>query len=88
MTQTRRSAMDVLDERADTGIYLATLAACLASAFMLFAPDDRADDFMALAWSCMAVSAVCLAAKLCIRVVNARAPGDGTSLEATGRLDA
>jgi hypothetical protein len=88
MTQTRRSAMDVLDERADAGIYLATLAACLASALMLFAPDDLADGFMALAWSCMAVSAVCLALKLAIRLLIGPARMDGAGIDATGRLDA
>lgn len=83
MTQTSRSTMDMLDDRANVVIYAATLGACVASAAMLFAPDRHADGFMALAWACMAVSAVSLAGKLCIGMFASRG-GVGTS----GRVDA
>ncbi len=83
MTHARRSMMDSLDDRADAGIYAATLGACLAFAVMLFAPDDHADGFLALACGCMAVSVLFLAGKLCIGLLTARA-----HIEGPGRLDA
>lgn len=83
MTLTRRSTADLLDERADTGLYLGTLGACVASALMLFAPPEQADGFMTLAWSCMAASAACLAVKVCIRLAASWA-----SVRNAGRLDA
>lgn len=78
MTQARRSTMDMLDDRANAGFYAATLGACVAFAVMLFAPDDHADAFLALACGCMAVSVLFLAGKLWIAVVAGRGRIDGS----------